>query len=84
LSGKIKFVVSICTLIYEAQFLGAANLKRAEQHSNSGTVSVFETALPGEAAEKSGLSIGYSLPYGESQALLVRHKWPIKAPNGAI
>lgn len=38
------------------------------------TVLVFERALPGEATEKSCLSIGYSPPFGESQALSETHK----------
>jgi hypothetical protein len=46
--------------------------------------SVFETALPIETAEKSGLSIGYSPPYGESQAPLETHIWPIMPPIDAI
>jgi hypothetical protein len=50
---------------------------KAERHADSRTVPVFERALPGEAAEKSGLSIGYSPLHGESQALL-------RCPNGRL
>ena len=38
----------------------------------------------GDAAEKSGVSIGYFPPYRESQGLLEMHKWPIMPPNDAI
>ena len=48
------------------------------------TVSVFETALLGRAAENLGLTIGYSPPLGKSQALREKHKWPFMPPNGAI
>ena len=48
------------------------------------TVSVLETAPPGEAAEKSGVHRGHSLPYTESQAPLQAHKSPIIGPNRAI
>ncbi len=48
------------------------------------TILGFETAQPGDAAEKSGVSIGYFPPYGESQGLLEMHKWPFMPPNGAI
>ena len=40
--------------------------------------------LLGGAAEKLGLSIGYSPPVGESQAPTMMHKWPFMPPNGAI
>ncbi len=49
-----------------------------------GTVSDFETALLGGAAEKPGLSISYSPPIGESQAPSEMHKWPFMPPNGPI
>jgi hypothetical protein len=49
-----------------------------------GAPPAVETAHPGEAAEKSGVLFGYFPPYGESQVLLERHKWPIMSPNGTI
>ena len=45
---------------------------------------VAAAAVAGEASEKSGLYIGYSPPYRESQAPLEAHKSPIIPPNGDI
>jgi hypothetical protein len=48
------------------------------------TVPVFDTALLGRAAEKSGLTIGFSLGFGESQARSEMHNWPFLPTNGVI
>ena len=48
------------------------------------TVSVFERAPLGEAAEKLGLSIGYSPPFGESLGPFRDTQMPFMPPNGAI
>jgi hypothetical protein len=79
LAGNSKFQLHLKGIGETPRLLGGRSSIRALR-----TVYVFETALLGWAAEKSGLSIGYSLHFGESQALSEMHKWPIMPPNGAI
>jgi len=76
----------------KTRFRAAANTKNDTLRLRCGrssartlrSVSVFETALLGRPAEKSGLSIDCSPPHGESQAPLEIHKWPFMPPNGVI